>query len=577
MHCQRFLDHFDFFKAPLTLHFKKSRFISTKSGLVFSLSILSILITMTINSDFFDKTSPSVLTSISSPIKRPLIQLKRRILAFGVQDDETQLGITENEQVFTMKVRSVRTTSDSLDVVDHGFHLCESSDFIDPTVFRDLGFGTFYCLDDQDQSFDLRGYFDEQEADFLMIQLFLCMNSTSNGSCKSFEDIEEILNGNTFNVFFKDTVLDPKDYENPIKEIIVNKYLYIDVKYRKNLDLFFQPLDLETDDNALLVNKKLIREIQFSSEKTDFFSTQTDSLKSRVTLNFFSEKREFFVKRTYMKFSELMGRLGGTLNLMVFLAYAFINIEQNLLVKRTILNSLYLFPRVEGNDKLKMNFDKGNHRIQKSVLPARIADFLTSQKQFLTRFVKKTMRTKDKFSEQVSIDKSCILKMNQIKEELDSKKLRISLFQYLRLRLNSVLRIFRVSYEEEVFEKSEDIYQKELDFIHLLRKLQEIEKLKLVLLSPEQRSLFECLAKPLIYFGNEGERMGSSRQGVDLNEKREDKTSRLQKAVESFENKNREQGLNDVDKRILGLVNKDLKGFSPLMFSSLGRFQDKKI
>ena len=52
--------------------------------------------------------------------------------------------------------------------------------------------------------------------------------------------------------------------------------------------------------------------------------------------------------------------------------------------------------------------------------------------------------------------------------------------------------------KERLITKAEKIYQKELDVINILKKLHEIENLKLLLLDENQLVLFNYLTKPYI-------------------------------------------------------------------------------
>ena len=59
--------------------------------------------------------------------------------------------------------------------------------------------------------------------------------------------------------------------------------------------------------------------------------------------------------------------------------------------------------------------------------------------------------------------------------------------------------------DQEIILKAEEVFEKEIDFVTILQKLQEIEKLKFILLSPHQLSLFNLLAKPTIDINNDEE------------------------------------------------------------------------
>lgn len=57
--------------------------------------------------------------------------------------------------------------------------------------------------------------------------------------------------------------------------------------------------------------------------------------------------------------------------------------------------------------------------------------------------------------------------------------------------------IFRSKQKKNILEGIDKIYRK-IDTLYLIRKLNEIDKLKLLLMTPDQIKLFEYLSKPHI-------------------------------------------------------------------------------
>lgn len=63
---------------------------------------------------------------------------------------------------------------------------------------------------------------------------------------------------------------------------------------------------------------------------------------------------------------------------------------------------------------------------------------------------------------------------------------------------------------EKMILQAEEIFEKEIDFVTILEKLQEIEKLKFLLLSPTQLSLFNLLGKPTLYLDVDEDKKNNS-------------------------------------------------------------------
>jgi len=80
-------------------------------------------------------------------------------------------------------------------------------------------------------NFDLKGFWDEANLSQLInIQLKICSNSSSTltnnkgSSCKTIEEIKTSLAGKTFNIFYKDVIVDMRDYENSFKSTGLSIY-----------------------------------------------------------------------------------------------------------------------------------------------------------------------------------------------------------------------------------------------------------------------------------------------------------------------------------------------------------------
>ena len=180
------------------------------------------------DSDLFQKALPQVLTSNLPTTHRPLIKFDNKILAIGVQDDTYFQGYVD-PTIYSVKVSNIFYISDpsggytTNKTVEKNLHICSEDDFEDNT-FENLGLANNFCFDEGDNNLDLEGFFDESMVTFVYIELFLCNNLTQNNSCQGFDEMEEQLNGKTFNIYFQDAIINSKNYQNPIQKTIVNKY-----------------------------------------------------------------------------------------------------------------------------------------------------------------------------------------------------------------------------------------------------------------------------------------------------------------------------------------------------------------
>ena len=69
---------------------------------------------------------------------------------------------------------------------------------------------------------------------------------------------------------------------------------------------------------------------------------------------------------------------------------------------------------------------------------------------------------------------------------------------YLKAKFNKFFRR-KLPPNQKLLLKAEELYIKETDIVHIMLKLQEIDKLKYIMLNPEQLALFNLLEKPIIH------------------------------------------------------------------------------
>ena len=90
-----------------------------------------------------------------------------------------------------------------------------------------------------------------------------------------------------------------------------------------------------------------------------------------------------------------------------------------------------------------------------------------------------------------------------------SKNVNITTRNYLFAKIKKQFRK-KMTDNEKMILQAEEIFEKEIDFVTILEKLQEIEKLKFLLLSPTQLSLFNLLGKPTLYLDVDEDKKNNS-------------------------------------------------------------------
>ena len=113
------------------------------------------------------------------------------------------------------------------------------------------------------------------------------------------------------------------------------------------------------------------------------------------------------------------------------------------------------------------------------------------------------------------------------------------------------------SLKEKLFLKAHQIYDQEIDLVKILQRIQDIEKLKYLLLTEKQMALFNFLEKPLIIVtndkNNEDSRMSNSKKIGTI--------SQRDQAIEYYNELKKSENLDPIDKKLFAMVDKRFHSF----------------
>ena len=77
--------------------------------------------------------------------------------------------------------------------------------------------------------------------------------------------------------------------------------------------------------------------------------------------------------------------------------------------------------------------------------------------------------------------------------------LKLTFLEYLRYFITIILGLRRTP-KQQIIKKAEESFRKDIDVANIIKKLHDIETLKIILLNNDQLCLFNYLSKPLINF-----------------------------------------------------------------------------
>ena len=551
-----YLNYLDLFQVPINLYYHNRKKRSSIIGLFFSFGLLIFLLFNFSQSDLFMKKSPYVVSqTITNPHSNPIHFDNKTLLIVSVSDGNNVNFI--DSTIFTVKMLKshlkLNDTSGQFEVVSESYqemHLCSENDVsFDPSLMKKLAIKDAFCLENKE--FILEGFWDESELTYMKAELRICDNSTSNNTCKSLTEIKSFFNINRsyFNVYFQGLSMDINNYEKPLKRKYDNYYQMIDANILKRFNFFFKKTDIVTDDGWFFSQKHSQTDFSRDTHNFDFALESGDGLLQEFY--FYASYDSQNVTRRYQNLSEALASLAGLANFLMFFGYLFTNFQNNLNIMLKILNSLYISPNLDRSQAVSPN-----KQIQ-SVSPAFFipSQIPTDRSKVAKNNIKNNLIAKIFFNKEI---------VNKEKSKSKFGLVKISLCEYLFYYFRKPFQFLIQSAKHEFISSAVRIYEEEMDIVKILTKLNEIEKLKLVIFNEDQRILFQALSKPMLSLDSttykncdKSASMNSSFKMANLIHRYKSKNKNQKQFLKSYE-KVQQSDNESINIRLLELVDQNI-------------------
>ena len=213
------------------------------------------------------------------------------------------------------------------------------------SFFNGYQLDNYYCLKNVNYTF-------KSYSNSIKIKLFPCKNNTENNNhCKPKEIIDEYLNGRDFTVYFEDILITPLKYNSPVKESINQVFTTIYKTFGQYVYIEMELVNIETLTNIIgfefLSNPKFEEFIKYYSIQfipQPGYDLNDESNDYPVCeIEFQLNDKILYEKREYIKFIDILGEVGGFMEI-IYSFFGFIcNFIVTYLYEITIVNNLFKF------------------------------------------------------------------------------------------------------------------------------------------------------------------------------------------------------------------------------------------
>ncbi|CAD8191088.1 unnamed protein product [Paramecium octaurelia] len=459
----------DLFGSQINLQIKKENEYHTLFGVLTSIGILAFIYYsfLSLVIDMVERKNPNVIQNLqykSNPEEYKLEQDSFIFYLVLTDNYGTPIPQKTGQQVYTAQMQACSRITDEKNQINNkcdNYTLKSCSIVqINNQIRQQLNISaaileSSLCFDPQEwnqTTLSLQGTPQTPVFKNLQFKIEKCNNATSGGQCAPQKYIDQQLYQGHLGFFISDSVLNQQKAHNPFSlvsklittPISILQYKAQNLLVRKskfyNKENFFYYFETEEEYNSLLFER--------SSEQV--FNIQRSEL---IDVTLYLDDREALYYRTYNNILDILGQMGGLLELILFVVGVVVKPINKLSCDLFLASEIFHFEQSSNQSK-----------VHPQVNALGQSEGLIDQNQL------------------VQLKKYFQLKAQQIK---------LFIHQY----------IFTCGQDRKVIQQSIESIYNQIDIIFIINKLIEIDKLKKILLNEDQQILFNYIHKPKVQLG----------------------------------------------------------------------------
>lgn len=595
----KLLHKLDYFDIPIQLKFNNEDTVSTIIGSILSLCIyiLSLALTISYGSSIYNRTTPTVTQINSYNVTAPIINMKDMDLtliatmvdANGVIFNDPSYFSLSLTQYLLNRYENGTYTVASLDLkitnCTRFINIFEKHNLLNDFLSNNLSEGI--CFDFLETGLQIGGTYTSNYLSSINYKVQTCVNSTnSKVVCKPKDEIQQKLLQATFSIYYIDHYIDSDNYLSPFVSYLGQYFIKTDTNLYKYSNIYFQYSTVLTN-NGLIFDGNIVDSSLILQDYKEQYYISTSSRFLNIYVNI--SNNILNVSRVYTKLSDLAATVGGIFSFLTFFGAIITNFFAKYQIYEDLINSLFFINSNHLTKRLskslfenKLNFKDAKYNgINNCKDDLILKNKASSKKSNIFQDINNS--NNDKSSKRFSFDKVSInnfmnINTNRLKSNKGSKTNNlikdkfnsVESFKYFykrktreknelydlgknniiyKLNYFDVLGIFFCSksnkYKKKlkIFETASKKLSKYLDFLDIVRTLQEFRKLKKIIFNEEQRELFLYTKRPI----------------VGIQERNSVKSEFVHNLGECYQRLKLKENKSEVDERILSRLDSNLK------------------
>jgi len=531
------LDELDIFDEPIHFNLKGEKTIKSKVGGLISLAVMVFLAVQTIIQvvAMFNRNGPSIIQMYEYQDDPQILYLNNTnnfMFAVSFTNNNSPMNLSVDSlfsftSTFSQYIRNA-DGSQTKYKPQINWAPCQAENF-STNVFSANTFSSYnlqyaYCPESVNYTdittgvcpsavikeypdciapldFKIRGNFLSGHFDFISFRLTECDQDDAlhieGLQCKS-GDITSAFDGNELqiNLYYSNSLIDPTNHQTPNKTYLDTIYWNVNPSVSRVADIF---VDIETvvDADSYISTDDSHNSTYYSIQSDKTRELQQFSTDYMLQWNLRRSNVNHVTTRTYTTVLDVISDIGGLGG--IFMAVGFIVTAGYTKFKYQMIlsNKLYDYESVSKPRKAQQNENpiqakqKTSSRRQKSEAQAQKYQIPVGEK---SEDIASLNLTSPKITQRLNPSKT----IKKYFEHLFDIKRKMPYNEFSYLKALFALICCRRNPEQQIARKARQQIILDLDITRIIEKLQEIDKLKMLLLNRYQREAFNYIEKPVI-------------------------------------------------------------------------------
>jgi hypothetical protein len=380
---------------------------------------------------FFYKYNPKTTMTNTYYVDQPILNMSENQMIYSSYFMTKDFNIFYDPSYFTYSISQFlvqRFSNGSQIIENRPVSIVNCSNYYDFYASKNLineykmnSIAQGFCFNTTDIL--IGGNFNGNYFSNILYSINKCVNSSDSPIiCKPKEQVDLILKGGYFEFYYVETNIDLNNYQTPFSKYFKSFFVLTDPNAKKFVDIYIKMVNITSDIGWIFEN------LEFSYDLTfDYFREQIiTNVEDNQVINFYvnSSNNKLFYSRIYLKLQDIAAVIGGILKALFILGYLATYILTNYEMYEYMINLLFHFQDDDENYDQKVKaFERGINKIKNINIFEKIINTNMNDKNHISDLKYKVNHSSNNLIKKLNDDQVAPSKINVLKFESNKMKL----------------------------------------------------------------------------------------------------------------------------------------------------------